>query len=343
MCTARTPSPSSRGSCPTTCSPGSTPKVSSGRVRVRRVSNSRRVRETPGRQEWIGVPVRLDGSGLDRATVDEARQVMEGNSRPRKVGDRFFELAHGPLTCAHCGCRMNGFGRRYGKNPSYAYRCNSPSRRGTDCPNRGQHHADSLERAAVTMFETYASSGKLVELYEAAVAEQDRRSGRSNGAIAGRREALMGRLQEAEDERLGYLRQNARGILSDADLDRLLSEVDERRGAIKAELRRAEDAADLQREREAVRAALADAASYNPVHAEWEEDPCAVQPDQYLSLVATPEEIRRAYIKTGARFSVDKDGGLSLELDPLQTARTHTVTSTGSSTTTASSSAATPA
>lgn len=103
-----------------------------GRVRVRKVSNARRVRETPEREEWIGVPIDLTDSGLDRSTVDAARRVMQGNTRPRKVGDRFFELAHGPLTCAHCGCCMTGFGRRSGKNPSYAYRCNSPSRRGTD-------------------------------------------------------------------------------------------------------------------------------------------------------------------------------------------------------------------
>jgi hypothetical protein len=135
---------------------------------------------------------------------------MQGNTRARKVGDRFFELAHGPLTCAHCGCRMTGFGRRSGKNPSYAYCCNTPSRRGTDCPNRRQHHADLLERAAVVMFETYASSGKLVELYEAAIAEQDRQSGRSaQSGLAKRRDTLKQQLKELEDERLGYLRQNA--------------------------------------------------------------------------------------------------------------------------------------
>lgn len=200
---------------------------------------------------------------------------MEGNRRPRPVGDRFFELAHGPLTCAHCGCRMTGFGRRSGKNPSYAYRCNSPSRKGTDCPNRRQHHADALEYAAVSLFETYASSGKLLELFETAIAEQDRHSGRSNG-LAKRRDGLIEQLKEVEDERRGYLRQGARGLLSDAELDAMLAEVDDRRSAITAEIRRAEEDGDLEREREAVREMLA--ASYDPVHAEWYEDPDAVQP-----------------------------------------------------------------
>jgi hypothetical protein len=77
------------------------------------------------------------------------------------------------------------------------------------------------------------------------------------------------------------------------------------------------------------------AASYNPVHAEWYEDPDAVHPGQYLSPAAAPEEIRLAYLKTGAHFSVfsvDQHGRLILELDPLQSGRTHTATSTGSST-----------
>ena len=133
-----------------------------------------------------------------------------------------------------------------------------------------------------------------------------------------------------DDERLAFLRQNARGLLSDAELDALLSEVDGRRGAIAAELRRAEDAAEAEREREAVRGTLD--ALYDPVHAEWYEDPDAVQPAEFLRLVAGPEYVRRAYVRTGARFSVDRHGTLTLELDPLQTDGTHTATSSGSST-----------
>ncbi len=294
----------------------------SGRVRVRKVSNSRREREAPDPSEWIGVPVRLNGSGPDRRIVDGARRAMEGNTRPRKVGDRFFPLAHGPLRCAHCGCRMQGFGRRGAKNPSYAYRCNSPTRKGTTCPNRHQHHADTLDWAAVDMFEEFASSARLIGLYEAAVAEHDRRlGGRSGRGTAERREALAGRLREAEDERLGYLRQDARGLLSDAELEALLSEVGGRRDAIAEELRFAEDSAEREHERKAVREALS--SSYSPVHGEWYEDPDAVHPDQFLSLVAGPEKVRRTFLETGARFSVDRHGTLTLELDPLQTGGTH--------------------
>jgi hypothetical protein len=71
------------------------------------------------------------------------------------------------------------------------------------------------------------------------------------------------------------------------------------------------------------------------VHADWGEDPHAIHPSQYLSLAASPEGTRRAYMRTGARFAVDVDGTLTLQLDPLQTDRTHEATSCGSSTKTA--------
>jgi hypothetical protein len=56
------------------------------------------------------------------------------------------------------------------------------------------------------------------------------------------------------------------------------------------------------------------AASYNPVHAKWEEDPDAILPSEYLTAAASQEEIRRAYRKYGARFEVDREGVLTLRL-----------------------------
>ncbi len=49
-------------------------------------------------------------------------------------------------------------------------------------------------------------------------------------------------------------------------------------------------------------------ASYNPVHAEWREDPECTPPCEYLSLSAAPDEIRKAYRRFGARFEVDARG-----------------------------------
>jgi hypothetical protein len=54
---------------------------------------------------------------------------------------------------------------------------------------------------------------------------------------------------------------------------------------------------------------------YDPVHAEWYEDPDALMPDEYLSISATPEEVRQAYRRFGARFELDGGGALTLRLE----------------------------
>ena len=55
-------------------------------------------------------------------------------------------------------------------------------------------------------------------------------------------------------------------------------------------------------------------ASYDPVHAEWYEDPEAIPPREYLTLAASAEEIQKAYRKFGARFEVSAEGELTLRL-----------------------------
>ena len=51
------------------------------------------------------------------------------------------------------------------------------------------------------------------------------------------------------------------------------------------------------------------------MHAEWYEDPDAVQPDEYLTFAATPEEVHRTFNRYGARFEVDRHGQLTLRLE----------------------------
>ncbi len=277
----------------------------SGRVVVRKVSNSRRVRATPGRESWIGVPVPLAGSGLDAATVDQARAAIRDNRVPSKVGDRFFELGNGPLYCAHCGWRMVGYARRHkGRPPNPYYRCNSPSRKGSTCPNRRSHRADEMEYEAVRLFEQTATPAALRDLYDRAVEQQGRRLGLCSATE--RRAALAKQLVVLDEERLGYLRQNARGVLSDGGLDAMLTEVDEKRKAIASEMRRAEDAAATTRRIEAARSLLSK---------DWYEDPDAIQPHEFLTLGATPEQIRAAYTRHGVRFEADESGVLTLRLE----------------------------
>jgi hypothetical protein len=108
----------------------------------------------------------------------------------------------------------------------------------------------------------------LPELYDRAVEEQY--GGVSRRASAEQRTDLASKLAELEAERKGYLRQNAREVLSDGELDEMLKEVEEHRAGIAEELRVAEDEVQAARRIESAR--------YSLVHAQWYEDPDAVQP-----------------------------------------------------------------
>ena len=279
----------------------------SGRKRGKFASSrgkARTVYEAP-REEWVGIPIDLTGSRLDRATVDRARAVVEDNKASSKLLGRVWELS-GLLRCAECGRLMNTDHRakKSGGNNFY-YRCR-PSSTVDKCENRKTHRAATLEYEAAKAFEMYASRGALLEAYDRAVAERKGNAGHQ--ANLKRRTSLAEKLAELDLERRGYLKQNARGVLTDAELDDMFSEVDEQREAVRAELRAAEDEAATTRRIEEARESLSCAAWYDPVHAEWYEDPDAVQPHEYLTLAASPAEIHRTFRRYGARFEVDRGG-----------------------------------
>jgi len=169
-----------------------------------------------------------------------------------------------------------------------------------------------LEYLAASTFQAHASQDGLLRLYDEAVARREEQTGTC--ADLERRAALSRRLSDLELERRGYLRQNARGVLSDADLDAMLADLDEQRKAVEAELRASQDRAA---EAERLRAARGSLAAYDPMHAEWYEDPDSVLPGEFLthSEGATTEEIRNAYRRLGARFEVDAEGDLTLRLE----------------------------
>ncbi len=184
------------------------------------------------------------------------------------------------------------------------YRCR-PSTTLAECPNRKSHQAEGLEYDAACLFELYANRGTLLELYDRAVQEEERHLGLS-GSLE-RRAALGERKKELELERRGYLRQNARGMLSDDDLADFLGEINAQREQIDAELRDTEDAASARSWMEALRSRL--------LSAEWFEDPDAIQPHEWRTLGASPEQLRRAYMRYGVRFEVDPAGVLTLRLN----------------------------
>ena len=80
--------------------------------------------------------------------------------------------------------------------------------------------------------------------------------------------------------------QQAEGLMTLSELRERLGELDEEKGQITATLGETEDAAASARRIEAARDSLASASGYNPVHAEWFEDPDAIHPGEWLTLGA---------------------------------------------------------
>jgi site-specific DNA recombinase len=281
----------------------------SGRKRSKFASSrgkKRIVYETP-REEWTAVPVSLDGSGLDRAVVDRARAQIKDNRSPTKIGDRFWELSS-ILFCGSCGRRMIAYPRKK-KNGRYLhyYRCRPGSIVVDVCPNRKSHPAENLEQEAARTFQENVSYGTLLDMFDKAVEEEADATGLRDSLE--RRASLTAKMSELELERKGYLRQNARGVLSDGELDGMLADVDAQRDAFAAELNSVEDAATKAQR-------IADARrSLRSMMDKWGEDPYAMMPWEFPTAAATPEQRRSAYNRYGARFEVDPDGRLTLRLD----------------------------
>lgn len=181
------------------------------------------MQEVP-RGEWVAIPVSLEGSGLERAKVEAARASVADNRVSAQVGDRdCWELSRGFLRCGACGRSMSAYRRRKASGGAlYYYRCQPPSAAHA-CTNRKSHPAEQLEYEATRLFERYADRGMLLELYDEAVRKVEE-TGASDALE--RRAVLVEKRSELEVERRGYLRQNARGVLPDDDLDAMLAEVD---------------------------------------------------------------------------------------------------------------------
>lgn len=255
---------------------------------------SRVVEMTP-RESWIAVPVDLTGSGLDRVVVDRARAAVKDNRSPSKVGDRLWELS-GVLFCGECGRRMISYRRAKKSGYNNYYRCR-PGSTVAECSNRRSHPAERLEyHAAVDLFERHIDEGELLALYDQAVEERDRRSGRC--ASPQRRAALAERLEALTRIRRGFQDQQAEGLMTLAELRERLAELDEEKEGINAELLATEQA-------------VGDEGDFRAMRHMLEE---IVRSGQSYML-KTREQLRKDYLRVGARFEVDQDGTLTLRLN----------------------------
>lgn len=314
----------------------------SGRVKTRKVSNTKRLRENPPPDQWIPVPVPLDGSGLTRELVDRARLTLAGNCTPAKVGDRTFELAKGILRCEHCGRAMVAFARdKGGPERIPYYRCDSPSRKGAPCPNRKSHRADDVEQRAWGMVAGQIDGED--EFLARLAARYEERKAELTGA--GRSAGYMEDLAKIEDKKDRYVDLAAEGLMSRDRLRTKLAALDERETALRNELARARDTAARLADLEASYAEILEM-----VRERWPEGAPVTSHDEdtrygdygeEVVIEEPPEARRRRYAHMGVTFTMREDGTLRAEW-ALHTGGAATATSTGSSTRTVSCAAGTP-
>jgi len=250
------------------------------------------------REEWVGIPVDLTESGLDRATVERARARVEHNRLPAKAGDRFWPLSGGILRCGECGRAMIAYRRAKKTGFNYYYRCR-PTHRDV-CPNRKSHPAEEVEGSALEILRrTMSDKEAVLERFDAAVAPL-RREAHSERVV----ESLTEELVNLERKREGYWDLAASGDISKDVMRTKVAQVEERIAAIKEELASARDATAWEAQIELARWALIrflDAGG----DADWLRTPL-----QKLGVDAswTPQALRENLQKIGVRLFVDRNG-----------------------------------
>jgi site-specific DNA recombinase len=181
------------------------------------------------RKDWIAVPV--PSSGISRAVVDRARERLNDNKAPAKTNSRdFWELSGGVLRCSDCGRSMSTKTDKQKGREYYYYKCHSRYREdGPACNNGRNYRAADLEaQVADWVSELLADQGGLIRAIDAALQMPD--TAEKDAA------AIRQHLIELQTERSGYIRQNARGILTDAELDAYLAELAQHRAAAEDQL-----------------------------------------------------------------------------------------------------------
>ena len=190
-----------------------------------RGDKKRRFTKKP-RSEWIAVPV--PDPGIPAETVDAARLRIKDNRWLPSNGGR--ELS-GLIFC-ECGKPATTNTKQGGRYRYYV--CGSYLRDGRRACEHGKHHpAEALEERVRAFVLSLLDNP---ETLKAKVLEQLEQERAASHAVEWEAKALLSRIEEAENERDGYLRLAAMGRITDAELDRYLSESAARGGAARGKL-----------------------------------------------------------------------------------------------------------
>ena len=259
--------------------------------------------------DWDGskarIAVPIPDSGTPREWVDLARKNIAGNVKTMpKGGGRFWELGGGVFRCS-CGWTMQGNSRKNSAKPDaklyHGYRCARRIRHGADaCGQRVGYNAVEIEAEVWALVSRDLSDPAVMLAGLDALIELERE--KLHGDPEREEMMLMDRLNALEQERRGYLRQNARGVLSDGELDEYLAGVEEHRPVLEKSLSESRSRRARLDELERIRA-------------EW-----ASGRSMWLSYVpggdlrnATPEQRRELYRRHGVKVWAFPDGSIQID------------------------------
>jgi site-specific DNA recombinase len=207
------------------------------------------------REEWVAVPV--PDSGIPREWVDTARYTLKGNSVPSSAGRRVWEISGGIARCKECGRNMmiHSVMAPLAKGRRFYYRCRSRSRDGAlGCVHRKCHRAEEAEVRVWNLISGLLKDPGRLEAGLEEMIEQERAGLRGDPEQEAK--TWLERLSEVDQERRGYLRLAAKGVLTDEELDEALAELEETRETAEKELRsisvRRETLEKLERDKEAL-------------------------------------------------------------------------------------------
>lgn len=290
------------------------------RSRFRGRGKKRVTYEAP-REEWVGVPVPLSGSGLDRATVDRARDQIKDNKPASKVGDRLWELS-GILKCAECGRNLIAYRRKRANGGHYhAYRCRPGSRVDVEaCPNRKSHRAEPVEA------EVYGHIRALVddkEMLTTKIRESFDAKRRELSRAFSDTTPLIDRLEAIDRRKDGYWQLAADGDMPRERMREKVADLDKEQEALRTALdharHRDERLADIDRREKYFLSVVGSGPDAEP---EWYELRTGEQDGEHHIVLIygalaesmwTPEKRRNSYRELGLRVEIDAGGRITID------------------------------
>jgi site-specific DNA recombinase len=248
------------------------------------------------KEDWVAVPV--PDAGIPREWVDASRKVLNGNSVPSSAGRRVWELSGGIIKCSECGRNMmiHSVLAARAKGRRFYYRCRSRSRDGAlGCSHKKCHRAEEVERRMWNLISGLLKDPRRLKAGLEEMIEQERAGLR--GDPEQETKTWLEKRAEVDQERRGYLRLAAKGVLTDEELDEALAELEETRETAEKELEairaRRETMEKLERDKDAL------LESYGRM------TPAALD-------ALSPEERHRVYKMLRITVEVSPDGSLDV-------------------------------